>query len=137
HPCCTRTCFAMPAGQHARPAALSRAQEHPAHGQVHRNGAGPVQEFLEGLTSRLGRISATASERWQRPDPWPRTLCLVNAADVFRTKLRRGCWRVRAPPDLRHHLVMDVLRDPPHGIGDIVDIVEFGSLVPKILLPLY
>src|SRR5262249_4391606 len=84
--------------RHAGVTALPRAQEHPAHGPIHRNGARPVQGLLEGLTSRLGRISATASEgRWQRPDPWPRTLCLVNAADEFRNKLRRGYRRVRAP----------------------------------------
>src|SRR5262249_51625880 len=36
--------------RYPRPAALPRAQEHPAHGQIHRHGARPVQEFLEGLT---------------------------------------------------------------------------------------
>src|SRR5262249_52520678 len=35
---------------HARPAALPRAQEHPAHRQVLRLGARPVQGLLEGLT---------------------------------------------------------------------------------------
>ena len=38
--------------RHAGPAALSRAQEHPAHRPVHRNGARPLQGFLEGLRSR-------------------------------------------------------------------------------------
>src|SRR5215470_3984425 len=36
--------------RHARPAALPRAQEHPAHGPVHRTGARPIQGFLEKLT---------------------------------------------------------------------------------------
>src|SRR5262245_48841674 len=35
--------------RHAGPAALPRAQEHPAHGPVHRHGAGPVQGLLERL----------------------------------------------------------------------------------------
>ena len=37
--------------RHARPAALPRAQEHPAHGPVHRHGARPLQRLLEGLTN--------------------------------------------------------------------------------------
>src|SRR6516165_10071210 len=36
--------------RHPGPAALPRAQEHPAHGPVHRNGARPIQGLLEGLT---------------------------------------------------------------------------------------
>ena len=36
--------------RHARLAALPRAQEYSAHGQVHRNGTGPLQRLLEGLT---------------------------------------------------------------------------------------
>src|SRR5215813_13088897 len=36
--------------RHAGPAALPRAQEHSAHGPIHRNGARPVQGLLEGLT---------------------------------------------------------------------------------------
>src|SRR5215467_9403392 len=35
--------------RHAGPAALPWPQEHPAHGQVHRNGARPLQGLLEGL----------------------------------------------------------------------------------------
>ena len=49
--------------RHAGPAALPRAQEHPAHRQVHRNGARPVQGLLEGLRSRARhrlRFSACA-----------------------------------------------------------------------------
>jgi hypothetical protein len=36
--------------RHAGFAALPRAQEHSAHGQVHRNGTRPLQGLLEGLT---------------------------------------------------------------------------------------
>jgi hypothetical protein len=36
-------------GRDARPAGLSRAQEHPAHGSLHRAGARSVQGFLEAL----------------------------------------------------------------------------------------
>jgi Phage integrase family len=36
--------------RHPGPAALPWPQEHPAHCQVHRNGARPVQGLLEGLT---------------------------------------------------------------------------------------
>src|SRR5262249_43385668 len=36
--------------RHAGPAALPWPQEHPAHRQVHRNGARPLQGLLEGLT---------------------------------------------------------------------------------------
>src|SRR5262245_52153050 len=47
---------------HAGLAALPRAQEHSAHGQIHRNGARPVQEFL-ALTGggKLGTTSASPS----------------------------------------------------------------------------
>src|SRR5262249_31133119 len=40
--------------RHAGVAALPRAQEHPAHGQIHRTGARPVQGLLERLTLALG-----------------------------------------------------------------------------------
>src|SRR5262249_61188307 len=43
--------------------ALPRAQERPAHGQVHRNGARPVQGLLERLTLGLGHLGAAASGR--------------------------------------------------------------------------
>jgi integrase len=43
--------------RHAGLAALPRAQEHPAHGQIHRNGARPVQGLLEVT---LFRPAATA-----------------------------------------------------------------------------
>src|SRR5262249_4386357 len=48
--------------RYAGVAALPRAQEHPAHGQIHRNGARPVQEFL-ALTGdgKLGMTSASPS----------------------------------------------------------------------------
>ena len=69
----TRTCLRVQAGErwprHAGPAALPRAQEHSAHGQVHRNGARPVQGLLEGLTmapqpsARLGKIVARRRRR--------------------------------------------------------------------------
>src|SRR5262245_23997949 len=42
--------------RHAGLAALSRPQEHPAHGPVHRNGAGPLQGLLAGLTLGLRRL---------------------------------------------------------------------------------
>src|SRR6516164_8629930 len=48
--------------RHARPAALPRAQEHPAHRSVHRNGTRPIQEFLE----RLLRFAFTARIRTNR-----------------------------------------------------------------------
>ena len=66
-------CLWVQAGQrwprHAGLAALPRPQEHPTHGQVHRNGARPVQGLLEGLTmapqpsARLGKIVARRRRR--------------------------------------------------------------------------
>src|SRR5262249_6130932 len=49
-------------------AALPRAQEHPAHGQIRRNGARPVQGLLERLTLDLGHLGAAASGRRQARD---------------------------------------------------------------------
>src|SRR5262245_58260460 len=48
--------------RHAGSTALPRAQEPPAHGQIHRNGARPVQEFL-ALTGdgKLGTASPSIS----------------------------------------------------------------------------
>src|SRR5215468_8826211 len=40
--------------RYAGSAALPRAQEYPAHGQIHRHGARPVQGLLERLTLALG-----------------------------------------------------------------------------------
>src|SRR5262245_32797460 len=54
--------------RHAGPATLPRAQEHSAHGQVHRNGARPIQGLLEGLTLGLGHLGAAASGRRQARD---------------------------------------------------------------------
>src|SRR5262245_60573770 len=48
--------------RHARSAALPRPPEHPAYGPVHRNGAGPFQEFL-ALTGggKLGTSSPSTT----------------------------------------------------------------------------
>src|SRR5262249_10773582 len=71
----TRTCFAMPAGSSSPTMATTRgrcstprAQEHSAHGQVHRDGARPVQGLLERLTLGLGHLGAAASGRRQARD---------------------------------------------------------------------
>src|SRR5262249_13665909 len=49
--------------RYAGTAALPRAQEHPAHRQVHRNGARPVQGLLEGLmTAKLANTKTTLSD---------------------------------------------------------------------------
>src|SRR5262249_50299928 len=54
----------MPAGSSwpmmatIRGPSLPRAQEHPAHGPVHRIGAGPLQGLLAGLTLGLRRLAA-------------------------------------------------------------------------------
>ena len=45
--------------RHPGPAALSRPQEHSAHRPIHRNGARPIQGFLEELTM-AGRIHRAA-----------------------------------------------------------------------------
>src|SRR5262249_21945000 len=59
----TRTCFAMPAGSSSRTMGMtprpSRAQDHSAHGQVHRHGARPVQ----GLLERLLRLATGTNRR--------------------------------------------------------------------------
>src|SRR5262249_10273140 len=49
-------------------AALPRTQDHPAHGQVCRNGARPVQGLLERLILGLGHLGAAASGRRQARD---------------------------------------------------------------------
>ena len=49
-PPCLRVQARQPWPRHAGLAALSRPQEHPAHGQVHRNGSRPFQGLLEELT---------------------------------------------------------------------------------------
>src|SRR5262249_4945227 len=54
--------------RHAGVTALPRAQDHPAHGQVHRNGARPVQGLLERLTLGLAHLGAAASGRRQARD---------------------------------------------------------------------
>jgi len=52
-PPCASPCLRVQARQrwprHASAPTLPRAQEHPAHGQLHRNGARPVQGLLERL----------------------------------------------------------------------------------------
>src|SRR5262245_19854037 len=45
----------------ARATGLARAQEHPAHGALHRAGAGQVQKLLARLGSRLALIVYDAS----------------------------------------------------------------------------
>src|SRR5262249_31799367 len=42
--------------RHASPAALSRAQEHPAHGALHRNGARSLQELLALTAVGAGKL---------------------------------------------------------------------------------
>ena len=49
-------------------AALSRAQEHPAHSQVHRDGARPFQGLLERLTLALGILVPPLPRRQARDD---------------------------------------------------------------------
>ena len=62
-PPCASPCLWVQAGErrprHARPAALPWTQEHPTHGQVHRNGARPVQ----GLLERLLRLATGTNRR--------------------------------------------------------------------------
>src|SRR6516165_3087385 len=53
--------------RHAGLAALPRAQEHSAHGQVHRNGARQVQRFLEGLTMTGADDSRTSTSTGTKP----------------------------------------------------------------------
>src|SRR5262245_6207471 len=56
----------------------ARAQEHPAHGQIHRNGARPVQGLLERLTLGLGHLGAAASRRRQARDDF-RSIEMIEA----------------------------------------------------------
>jgi type 1 fimbriae regulatory protein FimB/type 1 fimbriae regulatory protein FimE len=58
--------------RHADPAALPRPQEHSAHGQVHRNGARPLQGFLEGLTMAGPRTTLPSNELIHRAAQRPR-----------------------------------------------------------------
>src|SRR5262245_8648752 len=54
-PClCVQACQRRP--RHAGPAALPRAQEHPAHRQVHRNGARPFQGLLALTAVGAGKL---------------------------------------------------------------------------------
>src|SRR5262249_42398897 len=65
-----RACFRISLGvstarwsRHARLAALPRAQEHSAHGPVHRDGARPFQGLLEGLTLNFGSSPPAPARR--------------------------------------------------------------------------
>jgi hypothetical protein len=72
-------------------------QEHPAHGPVHRNGAGPLQEFLEGLT-----LGAAASGRRQARDDFrfpsiTFALCAWASNDALRCSIMASsCSSVRS-----------------------------------------